>query len=226
MLNFSHSLPSVRLIVWVKRLSLPSGTFMVVQYRFFRGNCMGGKTMKSITKSFLNCSTKMLRIIGIIVALSLSWDGALIFAQPRDLVTRPASGTFYADTKAADFQRQKEYFNKTVESMKITETTKNKLKAAGIETMADLRKKGNLKEVKELREIPETEIEELRKASLLSLLSDNIELNGRLAKKEINTVRDLEKLSVKDFIDISGGKLDENQAKTKKVHPTFQWVIC
>lgn len=112
--------------------------------------------------------------------------------------------------------QERDYFNRTLESIGISEGTREKLKDTDVKTISELQKKGDLKKVEALKGISDQEMKKLKRASLFSLFSKDIELNGELAKKEINSVSDLNKLSVNDLIEASGGKLDRKGAAEYK----------
>jgi hypothetical protein len=95
--------------------------------------------------------------------------------------------------------------------MGISTGTQRRLKDAGIETPSDLRK--NLKGVKAMNGVSDQEVNKLRKVAILSLLSKDVKLNRELAKMDFNSVKDLRKFSVAEWVSGSHGKLNEQQAE-------------
>lgn len=135
----------------------------------------------------------------------------MIFNSPLLAQELPSTtmGTTQPIRTVKAVQKNKEFFTKSLKDCGIKNSTASKLRAGGIETLEDLRKKG----VHELKNLEAEEVKTLRKVSLLFLLSEDVGLNKELAKKEINSVRDLQKLTLRDIKSASGEKFSDMQAE-------------
>ena len=108
-----------------------------------------------------------------------------------------------------------------------TITLLNKL---GVKTNESLRQKLALRNTNELNELSDNEIVKLKKATVLSLLSNDPRIYTNLAEKKLTSFPDLQKLKGKDLLQasdfekVSGEKLSKQEVKTAQeiVEKEFQ----
>ena len=150
---------------------------------------------------------------GIVLFLALSLAYPVLAQRPPTPRERRATPTVPAeDLRTRLLQKRKEFLNKSLQSIGIRRDTTRRLQSLKVVKFADLRKRLYLKDKSLLQGLSGDEVKKLKRASLLSLLSKDVELNAELAKKNIDSVRDLAKISKEELIRISNGRLDDKQA--------------
>lgn len=116
---------------------------------------------------------------------------------------------------------KKKSFQKVIASIGIEEADVAKLKSAGVETFSDLRRKINLLKTGGMGNLAKEDAEKLKRAGILSLLSNdddlNASLNKELAKNGVYSVKDLDqfltKLPKDKLTEMAAGKLTAEEAE-------------
>lgn len=151
-----------------------------------------------------------------------AYPGHHLFELSTDRTSNESkSAVFPQPLEPTGISDKKKSFQKVIASIGIKEADVAKLKSAGVETFSDLRKKSNLLKTGGMGNLAKEDVEKLKRAGILSLLSNdddlNASLNKELAKKGVHSVKELDqfltKLPKDKLTEMFAGKLTKEKAE-------------